>query len=146
MVYWFFCISASGTTYISLYLSHFQFFLIALHPDIHFQQNAFNISIAGPKTTGDFFIRVNAFYLVFWFDRIFSIISEMPFIPVCHLSPAQWYGIYDFYILGIHQSPNHQQVPTSRSWIDKRVHCKIWVNVMLISGEWLGAMYHSIRI
>ena len=64
-----------------------------------FQQNAFNISTVGPNINGGLSLWVNPFYLISWFNRIFSIVCEMSSIPMYHLSSAQWYVFYNFHIM-----------------------------------------------
>ena len=145
MVYWFFWSPASSTTYISLYSSCSQIFLDCYTPiknavgTILSSRMLLVCQLWSQHCWWCFFIRVNPFDLISWFDRVFSIISEMLTIPVCHVCHAKWYTFYYFYIVGIRQNLNCLWVPSSRIWVDKRVHYKVQVKVMLVFICWSRA-------
>ena len=79
-----------------------------------------------------FLIWVYPFNLISRFNRIFSIVCEMSSLLICHPSSIQWYTFYQFHILWIHQSRKRLRIPSSQMKINKRIHCKVWVNIVLI--------------
>ena len=83
-----------------------------------------------------FLIRVDPFYLVPWFYRVFLIVSEMSSISIFQLIFTQWNTFNNFDILEINQSPNCLQIPCSGFRINERIHCDIQIIVMKIFVCW----------